>query len=341
MSHQRDPIERGWQLLEAGDLAGAESSLRKAEQRDPDDAEVLCLAGAVASARGDIDAALELLGRAAEADPDYAHPLLQAGELELYSRGDPDAAIALAERALDVAVGDEEKADVLLLRAEAELDLEDEEMGTEAALASMAMVEDLTVRDPVLLTRAGQVYLDLEDDERAERALRAAIDEDPSQADAHHGLGLLSERRGDRDAMIGSWTEARRLDELAPPPPWHMSVDEFERVAEQAMAELPPEVLARLENVPVLIEDLPSPHLIAEGYDPRLLGLFSGVPLPHKSHVTDQGAVIDAVHLYQKNLERQSADREQLLEEIRITVLHETAHFFGLEDDDLAELGLG
>lgn len=341
MSHQRDPIERGWQLLEAGDLPGAEASLRAAERRDPGSSDVLCLAGAVAAARGEVDAALELLERAAEADPDDAHPLLQAGELELYSRGDPAAAIALAERALPLTEEDEDRADVLLLRAEAELEVEDQEAGAEAALATMEQVAALDVRDPVLLTRAGQVYLELDDGDEAERVFLAAIDEDPSQADAHHGLGVLYEERGDREAMIRAWTDTRRLDELAPPPPWHISTDEFERVAEAAMAELPPEVLERLENVPILIEDLPGPHLVREGYDPRLLGLFSGVPLPEKSHAAGQTPVIDAVHLYQRNLERQSADREQLAEEIRVTVLHETAHFFGLEDDDLDQLGLG
>jgi predicted Zn-dependent protease with MMP-like domain/Tfp pilus assembly protein PilF len=341
MSHRRDPIERGWELLEGGDLTGAEAALRKAERSDASSAEVLCLAGAVAAARGEVDEALELLGRAAEADPDYAHPLLQAAELELYSRGDPDRAISLAERAIDLAEGDEERADALILRAEAELELEDPDAGADAAAASMIQVEDLEVTDPVLLTRAGKIYLSLEDDEAAERVFLAAIEEDPSQADAHHGLGILYEQRGDRAAMIKAWLDTRRLDELAPPPPWHMSNAEFEQVAEKAMAELPPEVLARLENVPVLVEDLPDPHLVEEGYDPRLLGLFSGVALPNKSHVTDQGAVIDTVHLYQKNLERQSADREQLLEEIRITVLHETAHFFGLDDDELDQRGLG
>lgn len=341
MSHRVDSIERGWQLLEAGDLAGAEAALRKAERRADGYAEVLCLAGAVAAARGEVDEALALLARAAEADPRYAHPLLQAGELELYSRRNPAAAITLAERALALAEGDEEKADVLLLRAEAELDQEDEDAGTDAAIETMTLVEELAVHDPVLLTRAGQIYLTLDEGEQAERVFLAAIEEDPSQSDAYHGLGLLYEQRGDRAAMIKAWLDTRRLDELAPPPPWHMSSEEFERVAEEAMAELPAEVLDRLENVPVLVEDLPSEHLVREGYDPRLLGLFSGVALPHKSHVTDQGAVIDTVHLYQRNLERQSADREHLQEEIRITVLHETAHFFGLDDDDLAERGLG
>ncbi|HKE19934.1 MAG TPA: metallopeptidase family protein [Kofleriaceae bacterium] len=341
MSHQRDRIERGWQLLEAGDLAGAEAALRRAQQGGSDGADVLCLAGAVASARGEIDDALDLLARAAAADPEDPHPLLQAGELELYSRGDPKAAIAMAGRALALTDEDEERADVLLLRAEAEFQLEDEKAALAAAADTMAMVEELEIADPVLLTRAAQMYLDLDRWDDAERGYLAAVEEDPSQADAHHGLGLVYERRGDREAMIRAWTDTRRLDELAPPPPWHLSLDEFEKVAEAAMAELPPEVLSRLENVPVLIADLPDEHLVEEGYDPRLLGLFSGVPLPGKSHATNQVAVIDAVHLYQKNLERESADREQLVEEIRVTVLHETAHFFGLEDDDLDSLGLG
>lgn len=339
MAHATDPVERGWQLLEQGDLAGAEASLRKARKHEPDDPEVLCLAGAVCAQRGDIEEALDMLARAAEADPEYAHPLLQAGELELYSQGDPEAARALADRALAVAQGDEERADALLLRAEAELEQNEED--DRAARATMAEVAKLELEDPLLQLRAGQMYLALGDARRAERAFVGAIEADAELADAHHGLGLVYEERGDHQAMVKVWLDTLRIDADTPPPPWHMELDEFEKVAEKAMAELPDEVLARLENVPVLIEDLPSRHLVEEGYDPRLLGLFSGVPLPHKSNVSGQSPVIDAVHLYQRNIERHSSDRDELIEEIRITVIHETAHFFGLDDDQLEDLGLG
>ncbi len=360
-----DPVDRGWERLEAGDLPGARAALRKAERDRKNDPEVLCLAGAIAAADGEVDEALELLARAAKADPEYAHPLLQAGELELYSRGDPQAALELAARAVAAAEGDEERADALLLKAEAELEIgcghdhEHEHDGAHdhhhhhdhdhvddhdhdaAARATMAEIAKLELRDPTVLTRAGQMYMALDDTSQAEACFLRAVDEDPGQGDAHHGLGLIYEDRGDREAMVRAWKDTLRLDRAAPPPPWHMTPAEFEEVAEEAMAELPDEVLVRLENVPVLIDDLPSDDLIAEGYDPRLLGLFSGVPLPEKSHVSDQRPTIDAVHLYQKNLERHSADREELADQIRITVLHETAHFFGLEDDDLEELGLG
>jgi predicted Zn-dependent protease with MMP-like domain len=80
---------------------------------------------------------------------------------------------------------------------------------------------------------------------------------------------------------------------------------------------------------------------VREGVDPRLLGLFSGVPLPDKTAVGPPAPVLDAIHLFQHNLERACRDREQLRAEIRITVLHETAHFFGLDDEDLEKLGLG
>lgn len=353
-----DPVDRGWERLEAGDLPGARTALRKAQRDRKGDPEVLCLAGAIAAADGEVDEALDLLARAAKADPDYAHPLLQAGELELYSRRDAAAALELAVRALAAAEGDEERADALLLKAEAELDLgcgvdheqepggdrhrhDDDHDHDAAARATMDEIAKLELRDPIVLTRAGEMYLALDDTRQAEDCFLRAIEEDPGQADAHHGLGLIYEDRGDREAMVRAWRDTLRLDRAAPPPPWHMSPSEFEQVAEEAMAELPDEVLTRLENVPVLIDDLPAEDLVAEGYDPRLLGLFSGVPLPEKTHVSDQRPSIDAVHLYQRNLERHSADREELADQIRITVLHETAHFFGLEDDDLEELGLG
>lgn len=331
-------MERGWNLLEEGDLAGAAAALRRAERRAPGDPEVLCLAGAVAAADDRIEEALELLARAAEADPEYAHPLLQAAELELYSRGDPEAALALARRALAAAHGEEERADALLLQAEAQLGADHGDM---AARATMRELEALAIGDPAVLTRAGQVYLALGEAGRAERMFLSAIEEDPRQADAHHGLGIVYEERGDRPAMIRAWLDTLRLDREEPPPPWHMTAGEFEEVAEQAMAELPDQVLRHLENVPVLIDDLPSEDLVTEGYDPRLMGLFSGVPLPHKSNVSGQAPVIDSVHLFQRNIERQAADREELAEEIRITVLHETAHFFGLDDDELDQIGLG
>ncbi len=114
--------------------------------------------------------------------------------------------------------------------------------------------------------------------------------------------------------------------------------DEVEKIATAAFAELPETIRGKLENVPIMIDDVPSEQLVSEGVDPRLLGLFQGTAMPD-----DTGAGVPAlttILLFKRNLERVAQDREHLEQEIRITVLHETAHYFGLDDEDLEKLGL-
>ena len=353
MAPSGDAIERGWDCLEGGDLEGAVAALGEAQRGQPVRAEVLCLAGAVAAASGDVAEALAHLGRATELEPDLAHPLIQACELELYSRGDAERAAGLARRAGQVAEDDEERADALVLLAEAELARADDA----AARIALAALADLEVGDPVLWTRAGETWLALGDDDRAEHALARAVDLDPGQADAHHALGLLYQDRGDRAAMIRAFRECRRLDQAAPPLPWHISAARFEAIARAALAELPPAVRDRLETVPVRVDDLPDPALVDDGLDPRLLALFTGVPLPDRRRSGGEAAgggpgpgrgqadgpapAIDAIHLFQRNLERHCTSADDLAGEIRIAVLQQAAHFFGLDDDQLARCGPG
>jgi predicted Zn-dependent protease with MMP-like domain len=330
-------LSEGFGLLEDGDLEGAAALLAELERHAPEDPEVVTFAGLVAAAEGDVERGLALFGRAAAMDEEYASPLIHAAELHLYSRDDAAAAIEACDLALDRVEDDEELAEAVLLKADALV-------AAERASEARDVLEELyglSELDPDVLCAAGHVLLGAKDPRAAERAFRAALERDETWADAHHGLGCVYEETGDRGRMVEAWLRTRQLDLAAPFEPWHLTAEEFERIAEAAMAELPAEVLALLANVPVMIDDVPSEDIIREGYDPRLLGLFSGVPLPHKSHITEQSTQIDSVLLFQRNLERMAGSDEELAEEIRITVLHETAHFFGLEDDDLHELGLG
>jgi predicted Zn-dependent protease with MMP-like domain len=97
--------------------------------------------------------------------------------------------------------------------------------------------------------------------------------------------------------------------------------DDFERVVQRALDSLPAALAARLENVAVVVED-ENPD------DPDLFGLFSEEPyLPAQ------------IAIYRLPLEESFPDRHALEEEIRITVLHELAHYFGMEEDQIAELG--
>ena len=104
----------------------------------------------------------------------------------------------------------------------------------------------------------------------------------------------------------------------------------FEDHVRAALDELPPDLAAALENVAVVVED-------ENADDPDLLGLYHGVPLPERGDVA--GLPPDTISIYRLPLEESFPDPADLQEEIRITVLHELAHYFGLDEDRIAELG--
>ena len=165
------------------------------------------------------------------------------------------------------------------------------------------------------------------------RGLRDPGDE----ADVHHLLGLACEAAGDREGMVAEWLETLRLDR-ASDGPGELGDAELAQAVDDALDELPDEIVARLGNVPILADERPSADMVRDGTDPRLLGLFHGQPLGERSQLGP--AYAGTIHLFVRNLERESADARELRRQIRVTVLHETAHFIGLDEDDLHRLGL-
>jgi predicted Zn-dependent protease with MMP-like domain len=104
----------------------------------------------------------------------------------------------------------------------------------------------------------------------------------------------------------------------------------FDDHVRAALDELPPHLAAALRNVAVVVED-ENPE------DPDLLGLYHGVPLPERGDMA--GTLPDKISIYRIPLEESFPDPEDLREEIRITVLHELAHYFGLDERRIADLG--
>ena len=104
----------------------------------------------------------------------------------------------------------------------------------------------------------------------------------------------------------------------------------FEDHVRAALDELPPHIAEALENVAVVVED-ENPE------EPDLLGLYHGVPLPERGDMA--GSLPDTISIYRIPLEESFPDPNELREEIRITVLHELGHYFGLDEDRLEELG--
>ncbi|HZB36218.1 MAG TPA: metallopeptidase family protein [Gaiellaceae bacterium] len=105
---------------------------------------------------------------------------------------------------------------------------------------------------------------------------------------------------------------------------------QFEEQVEAALADLPPEFARALENVAVVIEEQ-NPD------EPDLFGWYDGLG-PGRDHA---GALPDRIVIYRRPLERAFSDPEELRREIRVTVLHEVGHFFGLDEQRIDELGYG
>lgn len=105
----------------------------------------------------------------------------------------------------------------------------------------------------------------------------------------------------------------------------------FERHVRAALDSLPPHLAAALDNVAIVVDD-------EHPDEPDLYGLYEGTPLPERGDMA--GAVPDTITIFRTPLEEDfHGDPAALEAEIRITVLHELGHYFGLDEDRLTELG--
>lgn len=128
-----------------------------------------------------------------------------------------------------------------------------------------------------------------------------------------------------------------------PKPRPKLSTEAFARVVEQAIARIPAEIREHLDNILISVLQRPSPDMLEEmGLPPDepLFGVYWGVPLIERS-VSEPPLYPDTIYIFQEPLEEFCRTREELIEEIEITVVHEIAHLVGFTDEDLEELGYG
>ncbi|MBI3994530.1 MAG: metallopeptidase family protein [Nitrospirae bacterium] len=116
---------------------------------------------------------------------------------------------------------------------------------------------------------------------------------------------------------------------------------EFEKLVREAIDRIPAVFQAAMKNVAVVVRDRPGPEAEEEGPDGEegvLYGLYQGVPLPDRT-ADDSGTTPDLIFLYRKPLETDFPEREDLVREIEITVVHEIAHYFGFDEETLERYG--
>jgi len=208
-----------------------------------------------------------------------------------------------------------------------------------------ARVREALRRDPdydgARESLAGMLYATCRFEEGAQEAqllVRAA----PEYAPAHYLLGVLLDMLGQRREADEHIARASRLDPEGFPAATAFDRKEFDAAVEEALEGLPEQFRRHVVSLPILVEDVPTPALLAELLEPSpdLLGLFVGVALPEQSHA-DLHTTPTAIYLFKRNLERASPDRASLVEEIRVTLLHEVGHYLGMDEDDLHDAGYG
>jgi len=117
---------------------------------------------------------------------------------------------------------------------------------------------------------------------------------------------------------------------------------EIKKEVGRVIERLPRSFRERLLNVEFVVEERPSIELLrAEGLDPRhdtLYGIYQGIPLPDRSSL-DPPLLPDKITIFAEPLLEDFPDPEELREEIRLTVLHEIAHYFGMDEEEIEDLG--
>lgn len=119
-----------------------------------------------------------------------------------------------------------------------------------------------------------------------------------------------------------------------------MKREAFEKLVAQALGRIPEEFQAAMKNLEIVIRNRPGAEAedFLEDEEEDLYGFYAGTPLPDRS-ADDTGLLPDVIYLYQKILEEDFPERETLIEEIEITLVHEIAHYFGFDEDALEEYG--
>src|SRR5450830_311185 len=122
--------------------------------------------------------------------------------------------------------------------------------------------------------------------------------------------------------------------------PFAMSADDFEAAVADALDRIPEELARTMNNVAVFIDDdyMPQP-----GEEPGtvLLGLYEGVPLTERDSWWEAGSLPDRITIFRDPILALCSSREEVVQEVTITVVHEIAHHFGIGDDRLHQLGWG
>ncbi len=347
MNPRADPlIDQAATAFEQGDFERAVALTTDALKAQPKNADALHLRAAAHFEAGELDRSLEDWRAAHKLAPDDLEVLLGLCDLLLVHHGEErervEEALGLCERGAKRAAKADDvelEFEFLLLAGTGLNQLGECKRGLEVLDRAQALCPGST--DAAL--ERGIALFELCRFDDAKRVFEEVLQKEPADPFALHHLGLLAERRGELAAAKDHFERAQRLAPDDFPPPVTLPDGDFDAAVEDAIARLPDNVREYLDNTTIAVEPLPSDEDLTSDeppLSPTILGVFRGTPVGERSVTNAFDHVPAQICLYQRNLERFARTREELLEQIGITIMHEVGHLIGLDEHDLWERGL-
>ncbi|MBX7196709.1 MAG: tetratricopeptide repeat protein [Sandaracinaceae bacterium] len=309
-------IDRAWDRMASGDVAGALRSAEKAAEVDRDSPEVQNLLGYVLAAEGRAEEAIEHYRQAIELDESFVEAMLNATEVLLYPMRDFDGAIAMVDQALEWIEEDAELADALLLQVDAHLG----KGSREDAERVLRRVPKGPFDNAGVELALGRAWFELGQVDEAEPHLDRALALEADLADAHYYVGLCREHRKDLTGMAVAFLRARDAELRRGPPLGPMTPSEFEERVRGAIQSLPETLAKTIDGAFVIVGDVPGAEVVAEGVDPRIPVLLDGL--------SGEGEPPRAsrVFVYRRNVERMGLGEAREL--IAQAIIEELRHTF-------------
>jgi predicted Zn-dependent protease with MMP-like domain len=173
--------------------------------------------------------------------------------------------------------------------------------------------------------------------------LSQVVNDEPEFADAHYCLAELYHDLGQKREAITHHLATLRLDcmlDRVSEPPAPELEEGIRAEAGRVLASLPSPFQEKVAHVPVFLLPRPSEELVADGFDSRALGLFEGPNLSEGLAAESAGDSPTVTLFTHCLMDAFGEDEQELKEQVRVTVLHELGHYFCLDEEQLARLGL-
>ena len=333
-----DLLEQAGRDFEKGRYEDALECAREATRIDGSSVAAHHFRGAALAELGHVEEARTAYARALALDPDDPEVLRSVADLHvrrLGSRDDLELALQYVHRALPRALRGKDKPllkELYLLQAMA---LDDLGRPGEALAAANRSTE-FDPKDREARREKGVALFELCRFDQAKSELSKLAAEEPD-AWAEHYLGLIAERSQDDVAAATHFARAQKLDPEAFKATTLAPTSIFQKVVQEEVDKLPPEIKQGLARSNFAVEDLPEvSDLVATDppLSPGILGLFRPPP---------DGAPADAkptILLYRRNLARAAHSDDELHREVRDTLMHEVGHLNGEDDEQLRDRGL-